>query len=398
MLDQNRALEGVLIATQAAGVVAAIIIARSVGPAGRGTIVTVMIWGQLLGWLAALSLDQALIVLASGPEPVTAPDEGLKAARLPVLATSLLAVFASILLGRRLFSNGSLIAALAILAVATAQAELLAGWLLARGQRRGYICWRLLQPILYVSVVITIAIVLRNTSIEKRTIAMALGATASTVVPAAAFLLLQLRQSKAATGPVWPLLRFAAVAQIGSVLQYLNGRLDILTLTFLVSAKSLGYYSAGAAFGQLTLLLDSAGVVRGITGASQATDVVGLGIAAALAVVVILAAPIVVPIVFGPSFSASIPIARILAIGGVANYALQSACGRLLRRRQPAIVALSQGIGVVAFALGIFALRTINGVAWASVISFTIALIVAQIVLATSRKSDRDHTVRLGYS
>src|ERR1700693_2853514 len=52
LLSHNRALEAMLIATAVTGVVASIVVARSIGPAGRGTIVTLTVWGQVLGWLA----------------------------------------------------------------------------------------------------------------------------------------------------------------------------------------------------------------------------------------------------------------------------------------------------------------------------------------------------------
>src|SRR5450759_1230000 len=140
-LNHNRALEAMLIATTASGVLAAIVVARSIGPTGRGTIVALTVWGQILGWLATLSLDKALVVLTSGKHPVASPDEGLRAVRAPVLAASCVAVFASVLLGNYLFSNAWLTFALAAFAVATAQAELIGARFLAMGRRQAFICW-----------------------------------------------------------------------------------------------------------------------------------------------------------------------------------------------------------------------------------------------------------------
>ena len=79
-LRHNRALEAMLVTTQAAGVIASIVVARSVGPAGRGTLLTITVWGQILGWLAAFSLDKAVVVLTSGQEPVSSPDDALRTA------------------------------------------------------------------------------------------------------------------------------------------------------------------------------------------------------------------------------------------------------------------------------------------------------------------------------
>jgi O-antigen/teichoic acid export membrane protein len=384
-LNQKRALEAMLIAAQVAGVLAAIVIARSVGPAGRGTVVTLTVWGQILGWLAAFSLDKAIVVLTSGKDAVASPDEALRAVRLPVLGASCLAIIASVFLGRHFFSSGWLIAALAALAVATAQAELIAGWLLATGRREVYITWRLVQPALYLAIMIAAALFLGTINVPDRTVVMGVGAAASMVVPVGLVLAGPLRRPRAAGRGVVALLRFGAAAQVGNILQYLNGRLDLLALTFLVSVAGLGYYSAGAALGQAAMLMASAGVLRGITGEAKRTDFVGIGIATILAGVVIVASPVLVPFLFGASFEPAVPIARILAIGGVANYALQGACGRLLGRRQPWLVAFSQGVGVAAFGIGIAASHTLQGVAWSSVVSFTVSLVVAQVALRRTR-------------
>lgn len=381
VLGHNRALEAMLVWSQGAGAIAGIVIARSVGPPGRGTVVTLAVWGQILGWLAAFSLDKALVVLTSGPDRVASPDEGLRSAIVPVVGTSCIALIASVLLGHRFFSSNVLIIALAALAVATAQAELVAGWLLAKGRRQTFIVWRLLQPSIYVGSIIVAALVFRAASTQERTVLMGVGTAASMVVPVIFALALISPRPRIASRVLRPLIRFAFAAHAANILQYLNGRLDLLILPLMVAPGVLGIYSAGAALGQLAVFMASAGVVRGITGESKATDFIGLAVAILLAGIVIFASPLVIPLVFGTAFDAAVPIARILAIGSVANYALQAACGRLLGRRQPWGVVFSQGVGVVVFLVGIATFRTMEGVAWSSVVSFIAALAVAQVAL-----------------
>jgi O-antigen/teichoic acid export membrane protein len=94
-----------------------------------------------------------------------------------------------------------------------------------------------------------------------------------------------------------------------------------------------------------------------------------------------VAAPRIIPAVFGTSFNAAVPIARILAIGAIVNYALQAACGRLLGRRQPWTVAVAQGLGVIVFTIGIVSFPTLQGAAWSSVTSFAVSLVFAEIAL-----------------
>ena len=380
-VNHNRALEAMLIGTQVAGLFGSVVIARSVGPTGRGTIVTVTVWGQLLGWLAALSLDKALMVLGSDGAAAAASDDALRATRVPVLGTSALAAVAALFLGSHLFTSIWFTLALAALAVATAQAELVAGWLLARGRRQHFLYWRLLQPALYLVIVSFAALLLRSTTTTERTIVIAIGAAASMVGPVVCALAVLPRHPLVVTRGIRPLLKFGATAHVASILQFLNVRLDMLVLTLIVSPERLGQYAVGAALGQLALLTATAGFIRGITGQSKATDFIGIGIAAALGLLVIIAAPLLIPLVFGPSFQAAVPIARILAIGGVVNYALLATSGRLLSRRKPWTVALSEGIGVAVFGIGIAVSPTLQGAAWSSVLSFTASLLVAQVAL-----------------
>jgi O-antigen/teichoic acid export membrane protein len=387
VLSHNRALEAMLVASQAAGILAAIVIARSVGPDGRGVIVTLTVWGQILGWLAALSLDKALLVLTSGKDAVASPDEGMQAIRLPVFVTSVLAVVASFFLGLHFFSSSWLVVALGALAVATAQSELLAAWLLAVRGRWAYVSWRLLQPTIYVALMVALAYVLRDSTLSLRTIGMGVAASASMVIPVVVALILLSRRWSGRGRGLRKLMRFAVATEVASILQYLNGRLDLLALTFLVSSAGLGYYSVGAALGQVTIVMASAGSLRGITGEAKSVDLVGIGGAIVLALVVIVASPFLVPLIFGASFMPAVPIARILAAGGAVNFALQGACGRLVGRRRPWMAVFSQGVGVAVFAVGIAAFHSLEGVAWSSVASFVVSLVIAETALrATSQR------------
>ncbi len=370
-----------LVGGQVAGVVASVIVTRSVGPTGRGIIVTLTVWGQLLGWLSAFSLDKALIVLASRDDAAISADQGLRAVRPPVLALSAVALVGTVLAGQHFFSNIWLTISMGAFAVATAQTEIISGWLLARGRRHAFIVWRLFQPALYLAILTVLALSLRSTRAEERTVAMGIGAAVSIVIP----VVLVLGALPRRPAMVWrgslPLLRFGAAVQTANILQYLNARLDLLALSLLVSAQSLGYYSVGAALGQMALLTASAGFLRGITGERDGTDLLGVGIAGLLAGIVIVASPVLVPAIFGPSLLPAVPIARILAIGAVVNYALQGSSGRLLSRRRPWVLATSQGVGVLVFAIGIEAFPTLTGVAWSSVSSFIVSLLINQVAL-----------------
>src|SRR5437763_514779 len=102
-VNHPRSLADMLIIGQAGGVLACVVVSRSVWPTGRCIVVTLTVWWQILGWLAAFSLDKALVVLASEKDGEVRPDDALRAVRPPVLILSGIAVLVSFLLGRRFF-------------------------------------------------------------------------------------------------------------------------------------------------------------------------------------------------------------------------------------------------------------------------------------------------------
>ena len=378
VLSHGRSLEAMLLASQGAGVLTSIVVARSIGPSGRGIITALTTWGQVLGWVAAFSLDKALIVRTSGAHALTGADDGLRVARAAVTALSIPTIAITVVVGRSLFSDAWLSLALVVIAVATAQTELVSGWLLARRWRERFTAWRFVQPVFYLLTTVAVALAFRNAGLYTRTLAIGAGAAASVAIPVLIACIFLPRRPFAKTDHIGAFLRFGVAAQTGNLLQYLNGRLDILALSFLVTPRSVGYYVVGAGVAQATLLLGTAGVVRAMTGETARWDGVGIAIACALAAVVAVISPFAIPWIFGADFRPSVPIAQILALGGPVNYGLQVACGRLLAANRPWEVAVAQGAGVVFFGSIIVAAPTVRGAAWASVLSYAVSFVIAE--------------------
>jgi O-antigen/teichoic acid export membrane protein len=365
----------------ALGMSASLVISRSLGPSGRGSVITLVIWAQLLGWTAAFSLDKAIVVL-SRPDAVPAlnPDAGLALSRRIVAFLSAPIILVSLILGHVLFHDWAWAWLLAVGALLTAHGELSAGWLLARANMPAFILYRLGQPVLYFSGCTGVAIIFRHSSVDNRLAPMAAAAVVSLVIPV---LLISIftpwTSPKHLTSS--RLLSFAASTQVANAMQYLNSRLDILTLSVFSSPKEVGLYSVGLALGQATVLLGSAGIIRGIMGNSSSLDRNGTVATALLGILVAIASPFVIPFLFGSAFAPSIRVAQIIALGGTVNYALLSSSGRLLGAGRPWLMALSEGCGAVMFAGGIAISRNIDVVALASVLSYAASLIVAQLCL-----------------
>jgi O-antigen/teichoic acid export membrane protein len=276
---------------------------------------------------------------------------------------------------------------LVIGSIATAHGELSAGWLLAKKRMVRFILYRLGQPTLYFTGCTLVALLLRGNSAEVRVEVLAVITTISLVAPVVLVSFITPWRIRVQV-PGKGLLLFAASAQAANAMQYLNSRLDIVSLSLLTSPKEVGLYAVGYATGQATVILGSAGIIRGITGTATRLDRGGVFVTALLGCLIALVSPVVIPFVFGQAFTPSIRVAQIIALGGAINYAMQSASGRLLGAGRPWLMALAEGCGAIAFGIGIAISRQIDVVALSSVASFVVSLVVAQLCLAKIPRAD----------
>lgn len=393
---QARALEGALLLAQGLGAVTGIVLARALGPSGRGQIATLALWGQLMGWVASLSLDKALVVLTKSEHGALRRGVAMATSRRLVACLTVPIVAGSLLLGRHLFRNGYLPVMLALVAAATAQFELVGGWLLTLKRRPLFIAWRIGQPAVYFIVVGGVGVLRLEGALGSSAALnlIALGVLASVVAPLGFMFLPSLRLS---SGPFSKraarrLLRYGLAAQTANILTYLNGQLDLLTLTLISTSSAVGIYAVGASTGQLVVLLGSAAIIRGLTGeAGKGRDRLGVVASILIALIVISVAPFVVPALFGSAFRQGVRIAQILAIGSVFNYLLQVESGQLLGRNRPWQATIAQGVGVIVFAGMLVPFHTLQGVAWSSVISYVISFVVAEYLVIQGDRIGQVH-------
>jgi O-antigen/teichoic acid export membrane protein len=380
--QHSRALEGMYVAIQGFGVVASLIIARSLGPSGRGSMTILVVWAQLLGWISAFSLDKAIVVQSrSSDNSRIDPDDALSWSRRAILTLSLPVSGASVAIGYSLFHRWDWAVMLAIGACATAYGEVGAGWLLAKKKMAQFISYRLGQPTAYILGCSAVALLFRGSPGPSRVDAMAIAIVISLVLPVIVVSAATVRRNRQPI--VWrKLVRFAASAQVANAMQYLNARLDILALSLLTTPREVGIYSIGLAAGQSTVLIGSAGIIRGIIGSSLKLDRAGVVGTALFGIVIFALSPFVIPFVFGSAFNGSIRVAQIIALGGAVNFALQSSSGRLLGAGRPWLMAAEEGLGTVVFAIGISISRNLDVVALADVGSYLASFLLAQVFLS----------------
>lgn len=385
---RGRGLEVMLVGTQGFGFLASVTVARAVGPSGRGTLVALGVWAQVLGWTACFSSDKAIAVLGrSRGEGAALADRLYRGASRLTWYTIPVVSIVGYLLGGRLFSHWYLSVALCAGLAASARFELRLGWLLARANMRAYAGFRMIQPSAYLLITVAIVGLSRSQSYETRTAALALGLVLSLLAPVVCAHLAWGRRQGEGRWPMRSLVSFAAPAQLGAGLQFLNGRLDLLLLPFVASTREVGLYAVAASAGQLIVFLGSAALVRGIVGEPGTADVIGLATVALSALALVLIAPIIVPLVFGEPFRPAIGAARILIVGGVFGFGLQDISGRLLGQGRAWQLSLVQGLGAGSFLLGLTFASTIRDVALANAGSYVVAVVAGLLVLSHSRGS-----------
>ena len=172
-------------------------------------------------------------------------------------------------------------------------------------------------------------------------------------------------------------------------------RADRLVLAAFSGAAALGVYAVAAGLGELARLaptsIGQVGFYRSSQGdlrAQRRLRMLSVALATAIAVVMIAAAPFLVPWLFGPEYIGAVPMLQILAIGEVV-FALSFVDSRLLLGR--GAVGSVGAIGLAAAAVGVIVYLLLVppfagiGAAWGSVISY--ALLSLMLAVAYARCS-----------
>lgn len=383
LLGRPRSVETVMLAATGVGIATSIIIARALGPSGRGDLTFITVWVQVLGFVAAFMLGHACAVISLRPDSVGTPATVFYEATWLLLRTTPLPAAAAFALGLAVLGSPSIGVSMALGVVATAGMEIVQGYLLAVKRRPTYLSIRLAQPMIYFAGATLAMILLRGSSLETQVTAIALCLTVSILaLPAVIYFLARPPRPARSKQVRRALVRFAIGAQVAASLTYLNLRLDLMAIPFAYSSAEVGIYAIGVAPAQLLVMIGGAGSLRAFTGEEAARDKRGILVVLGLSGLWILASPWLIPAVFGHSFEASVPVAQISALGAVPGFALQHTSGRFLWEKRTWALGISQGAGAAVFLGGFLLAQTISGVAWASVASYVVALAVAEVLLS----------------
>jgi len=301
------------------------LLARALGPDGRGTAAALLAPLALAGMVFTLGVPEALTwFVASGKLAGTSMRKAASAAGLICAVSGCLALFC---LAPRLFrSQPQSIPAFYLLLLSVPATLLFAAY---RGIAQGRQLFRMINRERMSSALLRLALIGGLAGVHALTPVAAVWVTILSGLTGSLFLLPALRDQSAAVsrlamGSFASYAGSAALANFGGLLVI---RLDQVLMVSITSRAELAFYAVAASLAELPLAVVSACRDMAFSAAAERDDPLviarfcRLTLAAMLALCLLggLATPFVLPLLFGKSFSPACGMAEILLIGTVAR-------------------------------------------------------------------------------
>ncbi|MGK5110420.1 oligosaccharide flippase family protein [Geodermatophilus sp. CPCC 205506] len=355
-----------------------VLLARLLGPAGRGDYAAITSLFGLVLVVFDLGLSAAVVFFAARDE--RAADTHVRTALVMLLPLSL-AGAGFVALAAVTFMDGSedrragllvtigcvVVAFLAAPAVCALQALHIRRWNVVR----------LSQPLLFAAV---LAAAMMVPGLDVPGVMASLGVSLLLQACLAWWLYrsLGLPRGRFTRARAGPLTRYGLSNMASTVPNGVNGRIDQVVLALLVAPSALGQYAVAVSLSLLVMpLVVSFGNVafpqiarRGGSDATVRQAVRGaFAVALAGVAVVVVCAPVVVPLLFGPGFG-GVPLLLLALAPGAAFFVVNQVLGDLLRGLgRPGLVARSECAGVLVTVVGLVVLVPRLGTMGAAVTS-----------------------------
>lgn len=368
-----------------------LVVARFLGPAGRGETAVVTTFALILGFLAAFGMNEGMTYLTAkrpedGPQIV-----GTSLALIVILGT-IGVVVAEILLPALLSAQDESLLPIARLYVLTIYVAIAASLLLhvlAGAQQFGAVnTLRFLQPAVYLVALVAFAVA------GRLTVGTALVSSALSIVVGAIFTLLFVMRFASVGRPSFAIARQAArygLRAQGLVLGGIaNSRLDFLVLPSILPAAAIGLYSVAVNTTSIlilmagalgTIVLPVAASRGGRAGSELVARMLRLTvlIGVLIGVPLFVAAPLLLRLVYGPDFVDAAPALRILVPGAVAAMGSRVVERGLQAANRPFAAGVGQLVALVVTIVGLLlTLRTygIEGAAATTSVAYATAFVI----------------------
>ena len=377
----------------ALGVLTGVLLARTLGPSGRGELAAVVLWPLLLLSIGNLGVNEAVTFHAarhtSSRPTLLSTSIGLAVCQGITLIVIGLVLVPLVLSGHEESSVHASLLFLAVIPIGLVNLYLIS--LLNGFHRFGWF------NLLRVSAIATSAVGLAGLMIaDELTVTTAvLAYLGGAMITALAVTMVALPLS-GGTGPfsgglARDVLSFGWRSQLSTVSSTLNERLDQLVISIFLSATSLGLYVVAWTMTSLTNLIGTSVALVALPAAASADSpaaqrgaarrYVGLTFCASLAVTapLLLFTPSLIKAAFGPEFRGATDSAQILVVAGMILATSRALQGVLKGTNRPLDASIAEGVGLAVTAPGLAILLPtlgILGAALTSTLAYSASVIV----------------------
>ncbi|HEX2015481.1 MAG TPA: oligosaccharide flippase family protein [Solirubrobacteraceae bacterium] len=376
------------VAIQLINVVTGVLIARRLGPHGRGELTAVILWPSLFALIGSLGVSDALTFRAArrGDPTGTLVGSGLTLAvvqSLVLMAVGL--VLIPVVLGRygaETRRTGELF----LLYVPLNLASLYLMGVLNGLQRMGSYQLLRLVVIATTGAGLVLVAVLGQLTVRDAVLVY-LAANLLTLLLAAALTLPLLEGPvRVALGTCRELVHYGVRSHTSNVSVYLNARLDQLLVSLFLAPTLLGLYTVAVTLGSLTLLIGGsvalialpaiAALERGPgrTERARALIAVTAVLGVLITVPLLIGAPAVISLFFGHAFAGAVTAARVLLVGTML-FGINRVLEALLKGvGRPLDAGIAETVAVVVTVLALAVALPLLGLVGAALASVAAAL------------------------
>jgi enterobacterial common antigen flippase len=371
-----------------------VLLARTLGPSGRGALAAVVLWPSMLWTIGNLGVVDSITYLSARQ---AAPQRSIVSTSLglALVQSVILILLGLVIVPIALANQEATIVRDCLIFLASIPTSLVALYFASvlNGAHR-FVAFNVLRATVFVGnalglVVLAIASDLTVTSamvayLISQVITVVVGA--ALVLPSTHGLV---RPEKKLTREM---LAYGWRSQLSSISNLLNERVDQLVISIVFAPASLGLYvvaytmtSLSGLIGYSVALATLPGVAKADTSGerrAKAHEYVFLTTLSTAAVVIplLLLAPVILRVVFGPDFVAATGVTRILLVASIALGTSRVLEAALKGVNRPLDASIAEGVGLVVTAVGLAALLPVldlKGAAITSLLAYSTVAVVA---------------------
>ncbi len=374
-----------------------IIVARALGPSGRGELAATLLVTQIAAWIFSMGSSEAISYFQARK-----PEDGpklLSSWLLVTLPLSALGILVTELMLPVIFAaqtDAAIdLARIYLLVIPViAYQQIFSGMLLGDHDFLYYNITRFLYPAL-AAVIYAACLIFDAFSVET-----ALIANGAAMAVALAISVYRSLRRHGLTRPDTALLRhtfkYGVKAHAGSTAGLVNARLDLIVIPAFLSAASVGLYSIATNVTSIITTLTGTVALMALPIAAReqgaprpilVTLQTALGISLALAIPLAILAPVLLGVVYGDEFESAAKALRLLLPGAVLGAGVNVLAAGLLAANRPLTVSIASGLAAALSIGGLIVFLPVGGIVAAAIVTSIVYFVEFTVMAELYRRA-----------